>query len=1179
MPGVCSPYQNFHVTYGLASHKLLEPISAAKNNSSTFLTGGSTADGTAGVRISATPSSGGSDVTNNGSGAQWSCEYCDRKFDTKSGLGVHKSRSHREEWNLECLTATQTPRPSNDNHVRQRNAISSRRPWTDSEITALAKLNLEMHRANPNMSEAVLNKELAKKFPGRSTDAIKGQKKGQTFRDAVARICEAMETDEPGPNHTVTEAVVTLSSQAPASGELEVEQNNGHEANSQENILNANIETNNSMAVEPEALSSLPDTSENQADEANGVSILDTRMSHSGETRLNYVDYQILSRLKDDALLYARRIRVNASYKVKLLVHILKLERGHPNVIPLLEGWLERVIVIEERRNGNGETSRRPQRCAIREGYGNGKGLRGKAKLTEKVYLEKLYDRRGLKGVAQHVLRDVDGNAGADTSVDPKEMKDFWGEVFGCDIMSNTTVTSTSDEDSTANSIWGAVTLDDIKRTEMESKKAKGPDGVSVSAWKQVPQSVRALFYNVVLHHGVVLPGLSKARTVFIPKVKNPSNAGEYRPISITSVIQRQLHRIFVKRITAVRGFDDRQVAFRNGVDGVSDNLATLRTILEYRSRERRDLHIVSLDLKKAFDSVDHDAVFRTLSNLKCPTVFINYMKRLYSHAKTSLELSNGESPEVRIGRGVFQGDPLSPVIFNYIIDEALKKLDKNFGYPCGGDRLTCMAFADDITIVGDNVTGTQLNINILVNELARKGLQVNPTKCHSLSIVKDGHRKTSAIDTYDKFIINDQYIKTIEPLTKWKYLGIHFTGDKIDKQLPDITTKLERVSNALLKPQVKIAIISKIILPAIFHQAVLGNSSQEELSTIDTQVRKVIRKIMHFPHDLPNSYMHAPIRCGGMGIPELLVRIPILRYVRMKRFAETNKKVAIQFDRSIAFRHNQKKVKDFLTENDLRIDDKDIITKYYLACLDKNIATKGLSEAYHSRQTRGWSSNWSNEISGGDFIKYHLISSCSLPTLARRAWGRPEMDTKCRQGCSTAETAHHVLQECSRTHGGRVLRHDRVLNMIHTSLVRKFADTFTVEKEPQIQTPLGLRKPDLILHGGNEAVVIDLHIVGKENMREARCNKVAKYRDLPGLTRIIKERYSVDLVSYEAITISYCGIIERASREMLRVLDFKSRDIFRITTSVLRGSWLNWFQFKRTHQQRFFDLRSQPPG
>lgn len=1171
---------------------MLERSSAAKNILQIIKQSGAQTGGTVRVHVSAAPNRS-SDTTSDSSGVTcFSCEYCECRFGTKIGLGVHKSHRHRDEVNADRMSAT---RPSRG--TGQRHAVSSKRLWTDSETKILAKLDLELRLANPRMSEAALNRELASLFPGRSSDAIKGRKKGEPFKRALASIRDTQTTKMTVPNHTVDDTMVdtsvapadsmsTLSSPSdPMSGELEVEPNNGHAANSSVNAsIDAMIETNVETTVDPNAQSSLPEpNTDQQTDEANGRSITGaTSVSSTEETGLNHVDHLILARLSADTERYARQIKraVKVSYKVKQLLHILNMPREEVSVAAQLEKWLDSIINAEGGDDlGVANNWRKPK---IREGYGKGKGLRGKRRLAEKAYLQNLYKKRGVKGVAQHVLRDieVDGESPrAISSPSPDSMAAFWSDVFGSNKWGGERVTSTSSEESTANCLWEAITIEDIARTELARGKAKGPDGVSVEKWKSVPRSVRALFYNVVMYHGVVLERLACARTVLIPKCTNPSTAGEYRPIGITSVIRRQLHRVFVKKLNAVRPFDSRQVAFRNGVDGCSNNLATLRTVIGLRrwKHDNKDLHIISLDLKKAYDSVSFSAIFQTLSDLECPTVFVNYLKRVCSMAKTSLELGNGESKAVRVGQGVFQGDPLSGIIFNHIIDRALKKLDEDLGYLCGGDRVTCTAFADDINIIGDSIVGTQSNINTLLNELAEYGLEVNPSKCLSLSMVRDGHRKAAILDTSDAFTVNGSKIKSIGPSTKWKYLGIHWTGEKIDTKLPDISPKLNRVKEALLRPQQKLELVTKIILPTIYHQAVLGNATQEELSSIDKQVRNMVREVMHFPKDIPISYIHAPVRCGGMGIPELLVRIPLLRYVRMKRFADSDAGAAPQFENSIAYRYNKGKVKDFLHENDLgKIANGEIISKYYLTCLEKNFATKGLSEAFYSRQSRAWCNTMANEISGSDFIKYHLISSGSLPTLARRAWGRPGMDVRCRHGCGSTESNHHVQQVCTLTEGGRSLRHNRVLDYIYDRICVKFQGNFSVEKEPHLQTIHGLRKPDLVLHGGNDAIVIDLNIVGNERLKEASGEKVTKYRDLPGFDRVIKQRYGVNNVSFYAITISYSGIIERSSRELLRELNFTHREIFRMTTSVLRGSWLNWFRFKKIHQQRFFDLRNQ---
>lgn len=83
---------------------------------------------------------------------------------------------------------------------------------------------------------------------------------------------------------------------------------------------------------------------------------------------------------------------------------------------------------------------------------------------------------------------------------------------------------------------------------------------------------------------------------------------------------------------------------FRYGVDGVSNNLATLRTIIECGARARGDQLIVSLDANRTFEMVAHDAIFQILTDLELPTGPLNYLKRLYSSAITSLELDNGVS-------------------------------------------------------------------------------------------------------------------------------------------------------------------------------------------------------------------------------------------------------------------------------------------------------------------------------------------------------------------------------------------------------------------------------------------------------------------------------------------------------------------------------------------------------
>lgn len=161
------------------------------------------------------------------------------------------------------------------------------------------------------------------------------------------------------------------------------------------------------------------------------------------------------------------------------------------------------------------------------------------------------------------------------------------------------------------------------------------------------------------------------------------------------------------------------------------------------------------------------------------------------------------------------------------------------------------------------------------------------------------------------------------------------------------------------------------------------------------------------------------------------------------------------------------------------------------------------------------------------------------------------------------SETNYHVIQQCQRTHGGRVHRHDRVVDMLSDHLHRRA--NLNVLKEPRFRTQHGLRKPDLIIYNNEKAIVLDVQVVSGRNMERDHNTKISKYRDIPGFENIIKEKCSARTVEFQAFTISYKGLIEKRSSKLLYDLNINERLKFMIVTSVLRGTWLNWNFFNKT--------------
>jgi len=118
------------------------------------------------------------------------------------------------------------------------------------------------------------------------------------------------------------------------------------------------------------------------------------------------------------------------------------------------------------------------------------------------------------------------------------------------------------------------------------------------------------------------------------------------------------------------------------------------------------------------------------------------------------------------------------------------------------------------------------------------------------------------------------------------KYLGINTgAGLKIgDAATHRLEEHLKQLSKALLKPQQRLFFLQVHVLPGLYHELVLCKFSKGLLHDLDQMARAAASRWVHMPHDVPKALFHAPTDKGGLGLPELLVQIPLLRRARIEK-------------------------------------------------------------------------------------------------------------------------------------------------------------------------------------------------------------------------------------------------------------------------------------------------------
>ena len=99
--------------------------------------------------------------------------------------------------------------------------------------------------------------------------------------------------------------------------------------------------------------------------------------------------------------------------------------------------------------------------------------------------------------------------------------------------------------------------------------------------------------------------------------------------------------------------------------------------------------------------------------------------------------MSGGQlSSKVRLNQGVQQGNPLLSFIFNAVIDRAMEEINHNIGYDIDGDLVPYFAFADDLVVLARSRMGLGEQVSRVVRSLQSSGLEVNPKKCSTMTVV-----------------------------------------------------------------------------------------------------------------------------------------------------------------------------------------------------------------------------------------------------------------------------------------------------------------------------------------------------------------------------------------------------------------------------------------------------------
>jgi len=302
---------------------------------------------------------------------------------------------------------------------------------------------------------------------------------------------------------------------------------------------------------------------------------------------------------------------------------------------------------------------------------------------------------------------------------------------------------------------------------------ASGPDRVNRKMLRSVHTDNLATRMNFWLLCECPPSPFKEGITTLVPKSCEATQPGEYRPITVASIIARLFHRVLAMRFEDDIPLSPWQKAFRRG-DRLADNVCILRSVLRDRTRKHRPIFGTFIDVAKAFDSVSHDSMIKAAGRAGVPVALLKYIRSLYSGTSTKLKVGKLIGGLINVKRGVRQGDPLSPLLFNYVIDWVLSELDAQLGVTLEGDlRLNHLAFANDVSLLSETRVGATRLADEFERGLVNVGLSPNARKSSTLAIVVDGGKKRWYCDSSQYLVLNGQNVPAMKVTDAYRYLGV----------------------------------------------------------------------------------------------------------------------------------------------------------------------------------------------------------------------------------------------------------------------------------------------------------------------------------------------------------------------------------------------------------------------
>ena len=319
------------------------------------------------------------------------------------------------------------------------------------------------------------------------------------------------------------------------------------------------------------------------------------------------------------------------------------------------------------------------------------------------------------------------------------------------------------------------ITPDEVREHLRRINSHSAPGADLISAWmlstfaEELVPSITSLF-NHSLKLGKIPREWKHSNIVPIPKEANKSEVRYYRPISllpiISKILERHIHSLLFNHLSSHNTLSANQFGFRPGRSTITPLLIAVHK-WHLALEKRQQIGCVFFDLRKAFDSVPHQALLNRLFSLNLPSHLFRWLSHYLNSRLQRVVLSGTVSSWLPVKSGVPQGSILGPLLFLVFIND-LFSVNLSEGS-------SILVYADDILLFKplsspSDLSALQQDVDLMGTWISANYLSVNEVKSKCMLISRSRSRQLNFA-----ILVNG---KPLECVKHFKYLGLWISHD-----------------------------------------------------------------------------------------------------------------------------------------------------------------------------------------------------------------------------------------------------------------------------------------------------------------------------------------------------------------------------------------------------------------